>query len=65
MNCPDCKHSQHEPGRCSSCNCGESEISRTTSCREITTTGGDSFNGSTLTRYGYDMGHVVPKRRAA
>lgn len=24
--CPDCNHFQHDPGKCSSCNCGESEL---------------------------------------
>ncbi len=24
--CPDCNHSEHDPGQCSNCNCGESEL---------------------------------------
>jgi hypothetical protein len=26
-NCPDCKHDEHEPGKCPHDNCGEGEIS--------------------------------------
>lgn len=26
MTCPDCKHDEHEPGKCTKCNCGESEL---------------------------------------
>lgn len=24
--CPDCNHVEHDPGKCSKCNCGESEL---------------------------------------
>lgn len=32
--CPDCNHSQHDPGQCPSCNCGESELIGMTENRE-------------------------------
>ena len=63
MNCHECKHDQHEPGQCKRCNCGESAISRTTSYRELEIV--IPSGNSSLTGYGYDMGHRVPKRREA
>ena len=30
MNCNDCQHSEHEPGQCDRCNCGESAVVRLT-----------------------------------
>lgn len=64
LSCSVCAHAAHDPSCCKQCNCGEAGISHRTSYRELTMTGGDSLNGSTLTRYGYDMGHTVPKRKA-
>lgn len=26
MQCPDCNHNEHEPGKCPKDNCGQSEI---------------------------------------
>lgn len=69
MNCLDCFHKAHEPGQCDSCNCGESGLVHLTSFREISLAPArpdhSPFNmgDSTMTLYGYDCGHRVPKRR--
>jgi hypothetical protein len=65
MPCPDCKHKEHQPGQCKSCNCGDGEITHSTSAIKLTIDqdckqfGG----GSSLTMYGYNKGRRVPKRR--
>jgi hypothetical protein len=59
--CLDCNHPAHEAGQCRQCNCGESAITRTTSYRELTVVFANP--DSTLSGYGYDVGHRVPVRR--
>ena len=63
-HCPTCNHPRHEPACCEQCNCGESSLAHLTGFRKLKICAPQSFSStSSLTRYGYDMGHRVPPRR--
>lgn len=62
--CSTCGHLIHLVGQCKQCNCGDSTIIRTDAFNKLTLCGPGPFKGgSTMTLYGYDRGHRVPRRK--
>lgn len=67
MNCLDCNHPEHEPGKCKHDNCGQSGLAHPTSPltpRDLKIEPRrESFNSSSTERYGYNKGRRVKRKR--
>lgn len=63
MSCVDCKHKVHEPGKCSSCNCGESSISHAASRGHLYDLKYSERKPGAIMPSLINCGHVVPKRK--
>lgn len=65
MNCPDCNHDEHQPGRCENCNCGQSETSnaQTKPNQKRAALHGAYHRSQGALEQMIDCGRLVPKRK--